>query len=115
MNRLVRCADRVVLAVLMALVAVLGTKAGAAAVPQLGAEHTSPASSPADPAGEGPQDTSETEQPPPGRAEQRRAPACGRDAAVTTDAAPDAYPHAPAAAGAPPPAPPVMRFVVLRC
>jgi hypothetical protein len=103
-NRPVRSADRVVLAVLMALVAVLGTRAGAAAVPQLAAEHTSPASVPAVPAGEGPQDTSETEQPPPGRAEQRRAPACGRDAAVITDAdAPDAYPRRAAAAPAPPP------------
>ncbi|MDI9882999.1 hypothetical protein QMZ92_00920 [Streptomyces sp. HNM0645] len=114
MNRPVRCADRVVLAVLMALVAVLGTRAGATAVTPPGADRP-PASVPADPAGEAPQDTSVTEQPPPARAEGRTARACAPTGDGTAgDGAPGPYPRGVAVSAAPPP-PPATRSVVLRC
>ncbi|MCX4514487.1 MULTISPECIES: hypothetical protein [Streptomyces] len=115
MNRPVRCADRVVLAVLMALVAVLGTRAGATAVTSPGADRP-PASAPADPAGEAPQDTSETEQPPPVRAERRPARACEPPGDTTEGAgALGPYPRGAARPAAAPPPPPATRLLVLRC
>ncbi|MFD8193942.1 hypothetical protein [Streptomyces wuyuanensis] len=116
MNRPVRCADRVVLAVLMALVAVLGARAGAAAVTPPGADRP-PASLPADPAGEAPQDTSVTQQPPPGRAEGRTSRTCApTEDGPAGDAAPGPYVSGVAQSAAPPPPPaPAMRSVVLRC
>ncbi|MER7820031.1 hypothetical protein [Streptomyces sp. NPDC096153] len=114
MNRPVRCADRVVLAVLMALVAVLGSRAGATAVTPPGADRP-PASVPADPAGEAPQDTSLTEQPPPARAEGRSARACApTEDGTARDGVPGPYPRGVAVSAAPPP-PPASRSVVLRC
>ncbi|MFG2755373.1 hypothetical protein [Streptomyces wuyuanensis] len=116
MNRPVRCADRVVLAVLMALVAVLGTRAGATAVTPPGADRP-PASVPADPAGEAPQDTSVTQQPPPARAEGRTARACApTEHGAAGDAGPSPYVGGVAvSAASPPPPAPAMRSVVLRC
>ncbi|MFD9217235.1 MULTISPECIES: hypothetical protein [unclassified Streptomyces] len=114
MTRPVRCADRVVLAVLMALVAVLGTRAGATAVTPPDPDRP-PASVPADPAGEAPQDTSVTEQPPPARAEGRSARACApTEDGTARDGAPGPYPRGVAVSAAPPP-PPASRSVVLRC
>ncbi|TLQ42777.1 hypothetical protein [Streptomyces marianii] len=114
MNRPVRCADRVVLAVLMALVAVLGTRAGATAVTPPGADRP-PASVPADPAGEAPQDTSVTEQPSPARAQGRTVRGCASTGDGTAGGgAPGPYPRGVAVSAAPPP-PPATRSVVLRC
>ncbi len=113
-NRPVRCADRVVLAVLMALVAVLGTRAGATAVTPPGPDRP-PASVPAEPAGEAPQDTSVTQQPPPARAEGRTARACApTEDGPAGEAAPGPYVSGVAVSAAPPRAP-AMRSVVLRC
>ncbi|AWI31946.1 hypothetical protein AB0K47_11130 [Streptomyces tirandamycinicus] len=114
MNRPVRCADRVVLAVLMALVAVLGTRAGATAVDPAGMDRP-PASSPAEPAGEAPPDTSVSEQSPPARAERRTARACA-PAEDGTAGGEDPRPRPRGIAEpAAPPQPPATRSVVLRC
>ncbi|AWK12090.1 hypothetical protein DDQ41_27790 [Streptomyces spongiicola] len=114
MNRPVHCADRVVLAVLMALVAVLGTRAGAAAAEPAGPERP-PASAPADPAGEAPQDNSAPEQPAPARAERRTARACAPPEDGTAGGQ-GPRPHVRAdAESAAPPQPPATRSVVLRC
>ncbi|MFD7446052.1 hypothetical protein [Streptomyces sp. NPDC059909] len=117
MNRSARCAVvRAVLVVLLALIAHWGTQAGAgaAAAPLQGTDDLPPASSaPADPAGEGQQETAETEQPAATRrAERRGAQARDRQAPVGLPR-PD---HRGAAAPVtPPPALHPTRSVVLRC
>ncbi|MGW2558818.1 hypothetical protein ACWCXB_06115 [Streptomyces sp. NPDC001514] len=120
MNRSARCAVvRAVLVVLLTLIALWGTQAGAgaAAVPLQGSDTRTPGSSspadPVDPAGEGQQDTAETEQPvPPCRAERRGAQARDRQAPVVM---PRPDPRGAAAPVTPPPAPLPTRSVVLRC
>ncbi|GFH39008.1 hypothetical protein [Streptomyces pacificus] len=114
MNRPVRCADRVVLAVLMALVAVLGVREGTAAAGPAGPERA-PASVPADPAGEAPQDTSVSDQSPPARAERRPARACAPAEDGTAGGESVRPPARAAAESAAPPPPPATRSVVLRC
>ncbi|MGW1886839.1 hypothetical protein [Streptomyces sp. NPDC001970] len=115
MNRSARCAVvRAVLVALLALIALWSTQAGAAVVTPQGADARPPASSfPVDPAGEGHQDTTGTEQPdPPCRAE-RRGTQAPRDRQ-----APVALPRPNlrgAAVPVTPPAPHPTRSVVLRC
>lgn len=113
MNRPVRRADRLVLAVLLALVAVLGTQTGAVGVPPPDAANH-PDSVPVDPAGDGQHD-SEAEQPPAARPERRHARACERPQAGSAgDAVPRSRRGRAAVPVAPPPQP-SPRSVVLRC